>query len=86
MPRIRPPQRLSVVVTTALAVPLSVLAFGTSSSSAATSAVIPGQTSGLLPSSKVILKSTVQVNLEHHSARLCRCTEERSTAKRCGTC
>jgi len=71
MMRIRPDRKISAVVTAALAVPLGVFALsGAGASSAAGPNVIPGQTSGVLPSSKVILESTVQVNLSQHSATL----------------
>jgi len=71
MTRIRPSRRFGVATSAALAVPLSVLAYSaTSTSSAATPSVIPGQTSGILPTGKVILESTVRVNLTHHSATL----------------
>ncbi len=39
-------------------------------STGASSAVIPGRTTGLLPPNKIILHSTVEVNLTHHSATL----------------
>lgn len=71
MTRIRPSRRFGVATIAALAVPLSVLAYSaTSTSSAATPSVIPGQRSGILPTGKVILESTVRVNLTHHSATL----------------
>ncbi len=39
-------------------------------SGGAVSETVPGQTSGVLPHNKIILASTVQVNLSHHSATL----------------
>jgi len=64
-------RRMSVAATAALAVPLSVLAYSAvGTASTATPSPIPGQTSGILPTSKVILASTVRVNLTHHSATL----------------
>ncbi len=58
----------------ALAVPLALfspaLASSSSSSAPAARAAVPGQTSGLLPFKKIILESTVQVNLDHWSTTL----------------
>ncbi len=70
--RTRLSRRFGLAATAALAaVPLSVLAYSaTSTSSAAAPNVTPGQTSGILPTSKIILESTVQVNLTHHTATL----------------
>jgi len=63
--------RSGVAATAVLAVPLSFLAYtATGSASAAAPNVVPGQTTGLLPLNKVILESTVRVNLTHHSATL----------------
>ncbi|MEP6462331.1 MAG: hypothetical protein ABJC62_02715 [Frankiaceae bacterium] len=71
MTRMRPTRRVAVATTAVLAGSLLVAAYSaTSTSSAAPLAGIAGQTSGLLPASKVILESTVQVNLDHHSATL----------------
>ncbi len=64
-----PPSRRRVVAVAALA---SLTAFGLAASAPFTeaSSSIPGQTTGLLPKAKIILESTVQVNLTHHSATL----------------
>lgn len=71
MPRIRLSGRVSLTMAAALAVPLSVVVYSAvSNASAAAPTVIPGQTTGILPTSKVILASTVRVNLTHHSATL----------------
>ncbi|MEP6463831.1 MAG: hypothetical protein ABJC62_10540 [Frankiaceae bacterium] len=71
MTRIRLSRRVGGVLTAAFALPLSLLAYSaTGTSAAATPPGIPGQTSGILPASKVILGSTVRVNLDHHSATL----------------
>lgn len=68
--RINPLARMSVAAAV-LAVPLSLFASSTPvTSAAAAPSVIPGQTTGILPFSKVILQSAVTVNLSHHSATL----------------
>jgi len=71
MMRTRSYWRFGVAGTAAVAVSLSVLAnSANSTASAATPSVIPGQTTGILPNGKIILESTVRVNLTHHSATL----------------
>ncbi len=71
MTRTRFSWRSGVAATAVLAVPLSFLAYtATGSASAAAPNAVPGQTTGLLPLNKVILESTVRVNLTHHSATL----------------
>jgi len=42
----------------------------TSSAKTAAGPIIPGQTTGTLPVTKIVLESTVEVNLSHHSATL----------------
>ncbi len=55
----------------ALTASLGAFALASANPSAGTSSdVIPGQTTGLLPANKIILESTVEVNLTHHSAIL----------------
>lgn len=62
---------LSVATTVALAIPLIAYSQATATPRApATAAAVPGQTTGKLPVSKIILKSTVEVNLDHFSATL----------------
>jgi hypothetical protein len=62
---------LVVVAGVALAVPLLVNNQATAGPKAgATPAAVPGQTTGILPVSKIILESTVQVNFNHFSVTL----------------
>ncbi len=62
---------LAVVAGVALAVPLLVNNQATAGPKAgATPAAVPGQTTGILPVSKIILESTVQVNFNHFSVTL----------------
>ncbi len=71
MKRTRRSRLFGAAATAALAVPFSILAYSTTSTATAASpSVIPGQTNGILAASKVILQSTVQVDLTHHSATL----------------
>ncbi len=60
--------RFGVTVLIALSVAFAVGA--ASPSTGTSSSVIPGQTTGLLPKNKIILESTIEVNLTHHSATL----------------
>ena len=60
--------RSRVTVLIALSVAFAVGA--ASPSTGTSSSVIPGQATGLLPKNKIILESTIEVNLTHHSATL----------------
>ncbi len=62
---------LAVVTGLALGTPLAFLNSATATPKAATApAAVPGQTTGILPVSKIILESTVQVNFDHFSVTL----------------
>lgn len=62
---------LAVVTSVALAVPLIAYSQATAGpKAAARPAAVPGQTTGILPVSKIILESTVQVNFNHFSVTL----------------
>lgn len=65
-------RRKTALVST-LVLPLSLLAFSStagSSSASAPTGNIPGRSTGALAKNKIILESTIKVNLDHHSATL----------------
>ncbi len=69
--RTRKAARWAAVASAAVTIPLIVYTQATASPKAATTgSSVPGQSSGRLPNSKIILQSVVQVNLDHFSATL----------------